>query len=105
MIGIRQENDRFAQALQDDFLRERLMTEYARRSKVYGWAAITQVGLALVLFCLPNSQKAYYVFLCVALGFLIICLRLRRDLKVLKLAGQQSVEKAPAAQAGVRVAP
>jgi hypothetical protein len=92
MIGMEEENNRFAQALQDDVLRERLMTEYAQRSKVYGWAAILQVALAVVLFFLPGSQQAYYVFLCVALGFLIISLRLRCDLKVLKLAVQPGVD-------------
>jgi len=96
MIDISQENDRFARALEDEVLRQRLMAEYARKSKVCGWAAVLQVGVALVLFLLPGRQHAHYVFLCVALGFLILCLRSRRDLKLLKLAGQQPADKTPA---------
>ena len=92
MIGIGQENDRFAKALQDDVLRQRLMAEYAQKSRVCGWAALAQAGVAAVLFCVPGSQQASWVFLCVALGFLIISLRLRRDLKTLERAGQQPVE-------------
>ena len=96
MNGIEEENDRFAQALHNTILRERLMTEYAQKSKGYGWAAVLQVALALVLFFVPSSQQAHYVFLCVALGFLIICLKLRRDLKVLKLADQRGLVETPA---------
>ena len=95
MIGIAQENDRFAQALEDEVLRRHLMVEYARKSRICGWAAVLQVGIAFVLFLLPNSQQAHYVFLCVALGFLILCLRLRRDLKLLQLAKRQRVEETP----------
>ena len=65
------------------------------RSKACGWAAVLQVGIAFVLFLLPSSQEAYYVFLCVALGFLILCLRSRRDLKLLKLADRQRVDDLP----------
>ena len=86
MIAIEEENDRFAQALGDEVLRKRLMAEYARRSKSCGWAAVLQAGIAFVLFLWPSSQKGHCVFLCVALGFLILCLRSRRDLKLLKLA-------------------
>ena len=75
MIEIGHENDRFAQALVDEVLRQRLMAEYARRSKAFGWVAVLQIGLALVLFLSRGNQKAHYVFLCVALGFLILCLR------------------------------
>jgi hypothetical protein len=95
MIGIGRENDRFAQALRDEFLRKRLMVEYARRSKVCGWAAVLQVGLAFVLFLTPNIQEARYVFLCIALGFVIICLKLRRDLRLLKLADRQGLDEPP----------
>jgi hypothetical protein len=97
MIGIGQENDRFAQALQDEVLRKRLIVEYARRSRACGWAAILQVGLACVLFLVPSTRPAHYVFLCVALGFLIVCGRLRRDLKLLKAVDQRQSEQAPAA--------
>ena len=96
MIESGHENDRFAQALEDEVLRQRLMAEYARRSKVCGWAAVLQIGIALALFLSPGGQHAHYVFLCVALGFLILCLRSRRDLKLLKLAGQQPADKTPA---------
>jgi len=96
MIEIGQENDRFAQALEDEVLRQRLMAEYARRSKAFGWVAVLQVGIASALFLSRGNQKAHYVFLCVALCFLILCLRSRRDLKLLKLAGQQPEDKPPA---------
>jgi len=58
-----------------------------------GWAAVLQVGIAFVLFWLPSSQNAHYLFLWVAFCFLVLCLRSRRDLKLLKLAGQQRVEE------------
>jgi hypothetical protein len=86
MIEIEQENDRFDQALQDEFLRQRLMVEYARKSRACGWAAVLQAGIAGILFLTPGTQPAHYVFLFVALGFLILCFRSRRDLKLLKLA-------------------
>ena len=97
MIEIGEENDRFAQALEDEVLRQRLMVEYARKSKACGWAAVLQVGIAFVLFLLPSSHKAHYVFLCVALCFFILCLRSRRDVKLLKLADQEQVEETPSA--------
>jgi hypothetical protein len=97
MIGIGQENDRFAEALQDEFLRKRLMVEYARKSTACGWAAVLQTGIAFVLFLMPNAQKAHYVFLCVALGFLILCLRSRHDLKLLRAADHRSGDQNPAA--------
>ena len=97
MIGIGQENDRFAQALQDEFLRKRLMAEYAWKIKACGWAAVLQIGIACVLFLMPSTQPAHYVFLCVALGFFLLCFRLRRDLKVLRLADQRADEPPPAA--------
>jgi hypothetical protein len=92
MIGIGQENDRFARALSDEFLRKRLMAEYAQRSRMCGWAAILQAGLALALFLKAGKLQAHYVFLCVALGFLIISVRLRRDLNRLKLADLHQLE-------------
>jgi hypothetical protein len=97
MIGIGHENDRFAQALRDEVLRRRLMAEYARKSTACGWAAVLQVCIATVLFLLPGTQNAHYVFLAVGLGFLILCLRLRRDLKLLKRADQRQAAQSPAA--------
>jgi hypothetical protein len=93
MIGIGQENQRFAQALQDEPLRQRLIAEYARKSKACGWAAALQAAIALVLFLLPGPQNAHFVFLGVGLCFLILCFRLRRDLKLL-----QRAEPRPAGQ-------
>ena len=68
-----------------------------QKCKVCGWAALLQTGIALVLFLLPGREKAHWVFLGVALSFLIICFRLKRDLRLLRLADQQEMDKPPAA--------
>ena len=98
MIGIGQENARFARALQDEFLRKRLMVDYARRSKVCLWAAVSQVGIAFGFSLLPSTQNARYVFLCIGLGFLVLCVRSRHDLKLLKLAERQLRDETPSTQ-------
>lgn len=82
------ENDRFARALQDEWLRQRLVAEYAWKSKACGWAAILQGGVALVLYLIPSTRPAHVAFLCVALGFLLLCFRLRSDRKRLQCASQ-----------------
>ena len=98
MIGVEQENARFARALKDEFPRKRLVVEYARRSEFCGWAAVLPGGLAFVEHLIPTIQAALSMFLCVALGSVIICLKLRRDLMLLRLAGQQQPEETPCAQ-------
>jgi hypothetical protein len=97
MIELGQENNRFARALQDEILRPRLMAEYARKIKTCAWAAALQAAIAFVLFLIPGTENAHYVFLCVGLGFLLICFRLRRDLNQLRLADRQA-EPEPAAE-------
>ncbi len=92
MIGIGQENARFAQALQDEVLRRRLMAEYAWKSKACAWAALLQAAIAFALFLIPSTRNAQYVFLCVGLGFILLCFRLRQDLKLLKVADQRPVK-------------
>jgi hypothetical protein len=79
VINIGHENARLARALRDKDLRERLMTEYARRSKAYAWAALLQICLGGVFWLMSNGQPFAYVSLAVALLFLIICLRVRWD--------------------------
>lgn len=86
MIGLGHENTRFAQAMQDEILRARLMIEYARKSHACVWAAVLQAVIALVLFLIPVTRGAHFVFLFVGLAFLVISVRLRRDLNRLRLA-------------------
>jgi hypothetical protein len=95
MIAAGQENDRFGQALEEGVLRRELMAEYARKSKLCRWVAALQAGIALVVFFVPGNQNAHWLFVCVALCFLILCLRSRRDLKLLKLADQQQAKETP----------
>ena len=104
MIRIGQENDRFARALRDEFQRKRLMVEYARRRKMCGLAAILHVGLAFVLWLMPSIQGACYVFLCVALGFVIIYFKLKRDLKLLNSPAGNN-RKGPLAPDAFRATP
>jgi len=96
MIEMGIENDRFDRALREDWLRQRLMAEYAWKSKACGCAAILQGGIALVLYLIPSTRPAHVAFLCVALGFLMLCFRLRSDRKRLQCAGQRPDCRPPA---------
>ena len=92
MSGSGEENDRLARALGHEVMRERLMAECAQRSKMCAWAAVLQAGIAFALFWLPSNRNAHYLFLWVAFCFFVLCMRSRRDLKLLKLAGQPPMD-------------